>query len=70
MTAGPGRYDHVATRAREMTDAKAVVVIVIGGNLGEGFSVQTDNPTILLSLSDLLEDVAAQLRRDFRDSEL
>jgi len=53
-----------------MTDAKAVVVIVIGGNLGEGFSVQTDNPTILLSLSDLLEDVAAQLRRDFRDSEL
>jgi len=69
MTAGPGRYDHIATIAREQTDAKAVVVIIHGGNRGEGFSVQCDNPMFLFTLPDILEEVAAQIRRGAEKSE-
>jgi hypothetical protein len=42
MPVGPGKYDDVATTARELTGARAVVVIVLGGNKGSGFSVQAE----------------------------
>src|SRR4029077_235721 len=40
MTIGPGVYDEECTLVRRRTDAKGVVVIVVGGDRGAGFAVQ------------------------------
>lgn len=40
MPVGPGKYDDACTAARLATGAGAVALIVLGGNLGAGFSVQ------------------------------
>jgi hypothetical protein len=71
MPLGPGKYDDVCTRVREavgLLDNKGevsrpggVVVIVLGGNNGNGFSCQADLRTTLL-LPDMLEEIARQIR--------
>src|SRR5205085_1646492 len=40
MAIGPGQYDDLCTRVREESQAQAVVLIVLGGNKGNGFSMQ------------------------------
>jgi len=62
MATGPGRYDHLATYCREKAEAEAVIVIIIGGNLGSGFSVQTDATGV--ALPRLLRNVADEIERD------
>ncbi len=63
MALGPGKYDNACTVARELTGADAVVLIVLGGEHGAGFSVQTVNPALCAALPSLLEDLAQQIRR-------
>ena len=60
---GPGKYDDIATVARHITQAKGLVLIILGGAEGHGFSVQCDTAT-LMELPELLEQVASQLRED------
>ncbi len=36
----PGKYNDACTVAREATDGELVLLIVVGGNKGSGFSVQ------------------------------
>jgi len=60
---GPGRYDDLCTEVREKTDAAGVIVIVIDGNKGSGFSCQSDLLTLAL-LPEMLEFVADKIRRD------
>jgi predicted glycosyltransferase len=61
MATGPGKYDREATVVREVTDADAVVVIVIGGRQGSGFSVQASLefavklPALLRRIADDIE---------------
>jgi len=62
MPIGPGKYDDLCTYVRERTGG-SVLLIVAGGNKGDGFSCQTDLATALL-LPNVLENVAAQIRRD------
>ena len=57
MSAGPGKYDDLATYVREQANARAVVVIVIDGDKGGGFSVQTA-AGLVLNLPTLLRHVA------------
>lgn len=58
---GPGRYDELATIVRERALARGVVVIVIDGAHGHGFSVQgptslvRDLPTLLRKMADDIE---------------
>lgn len=59
---GPGKYDDACTIVREMTGAACAMVVIIHGNKGSGFSVQTSGPIHPNALADLLEDVARQLR--------
>ena len=44
---GPGKYDELCTAAREETKAVGVVLIVIDGEHGNGFSCQTHDLTLL-----------------------
>jgi hypothetical protein len=65
MPLGPGKYDDVCTAVREQVgignEGGGVIVIVMGGNKGNGFACQADLRTTLL-LPDLLEDMARQIR--------
>lgn len=63
MAIGPGKYDDLATYARKRANAKAVVMIVVGGDKGSGFSVQTE-AGLVLSLPVLLREIADNIERD------
>ena len=64
MSAGAGKYDDACTATRLATEAGTIALIIIGGNQGSGFSVQTNNPAAVAQLPDLLEDMARQIRAD------
>lgn len=61
MSAGPGVYDAAATAAMKLTDAETVVVIVLGGKHGNGFSIQSFNPNVATDIPKLLRNVAAEI---------
>ena len=59
---GPGKYDDLCTQAREAAEAQAVVLIVMNGNKGSGFSVQALEPITPSLLSVMLSDLANQVQ--------
>ena len=61
---GPGKYDPQCTVARESTGARLVCLIVIGGDQGEGFSVQCDDPPLLKSFPTILRSIAASIEKE------
>lgn len=63
MAIGPGKYDQVATDARERTKAAGIILMVFGGTNGDGFSCQADLETTQ-KLPEILEHVARQIRKD------
>jgi hypothetical protein len=64
MPIGPGKYDALCTHVRVESGATGVLLIVFGGKNGDGFSCQAPLD-LTLRLPELLEDVAAGIRRDF-----
>ena len=60
MPLGPGKYDDACSAARDKTGG-SVLLIVVRGAKGSGFSCQADLET-LLSLPDILEGIARELR--------
>jgi hypothetical protein len=66
MAIGPGKYDEVCTVAREATNAKATILIIVGGKRGSGFSMQIADTTIMLDLPATLRGIAEELERDSR----
>ena len=67
MTIGAGKYDDLCTYV--FNEAGIVnggaIVIVVGGNKGQGFSVIADLPT-MITLPTMLETMAAQIRDDIQ----
>jgi hypothetical protein len=63
MTQGAGKYDDAATAVRVATGAQGVVLIVVGGWEGSGFSVQGPVP-LLKDLPNILRYMADQIERD------
>jgi hypothetical protein len=64
MAIGPGKYDSECTIVREATEAHTAIVIVIGGTLGGGFSVQTQDQDILFKLPGMLRGLADNIEED------
>ena len=67
---GPGKYDDLCTHVREQAgvseqEGGAVVLVVVGGEHGNGFCCQCDMET-MSRLPDMLESVAKQMRADFK----
>jgi hypothetical protein len=60
----PGKYDAEATAARYVTEAQCVLLIVLGGYRGSGFSVQSEQPDIIEKLPELLRTVAANIEQE------
>jgi hypothetical protein len=62
MPIGPGKYDDLCSEVRIKVDARAVLLLVIDGSKGNGFSCQADLATTL-ALPDILERLAKQIRQ-------
>jgi len=62
---GPGKYDKEATTIRKATNADGVVLIIIGGNKGDGFSCQA-SLEVHLTLPEILKNVANQVEEDLQ----
>lgn len=58
----PGIYDEICTYARLQTDAETAIVIILNGNKGDGFSVQSYAPDTQEMLPKLLESIAQDIR--------
>jgi hypothetical protein len=58
----PGKYDDLCTVVREATNAEGVILIVINGNKGNGFSVQA-TARIIPGIPDMLEFTAGEIRK-------
>ena len=61
MPLGPGKYDDFTTQVREKTHARGVILLVVSGDKGSGFSCQSD-AIVLEQLPDLLEYMAQEIR--------
>jgi hypothetical protein len=66
MALGPGKYDEIATGAREAAGAQAVILIVLGGVHGSGFSVQAVGEDISTRLPALLRTIADGIESDLK----
>ena len=63
MAIGPGKYDEETQAVRVATHAQSVMLIVIGGDRGSGFSVQSDVVT-LSRLPEMLRFMADEIDKD------
>jgi hypothetical protein len=63
MPVGPGKYDAECTKALLDTNAACTVLIVLGGNRGNGFSVTSRVPVTddSLGLARMLREMADQV---------
>ena len=58
---GPSKYDGICTMVRHMAGAEGVIVIIVNGDKGSGFSVQL-NPLMSLAIPEILERIAKEIR--------
>ena len=63
MSVGPGKYDAECTSVHKATKASSVVLIIFGGDRGDGFSV-TATVDVIWALPDTLREIAKQLEND------
>jgi hypothetical protein len=63
MAIGPGKYDDEASAVMEATGASGVILIVIGGDRGQGFSCQA-TLEVTLALPAMLRNIANQIEED------
>jgi hypothetical protein len=67
MAFGPGKYDRLATWARERANAQALYLLVINGNKGSGGGLQVRGmPSVadLLLIAESLRVVADSIEAD------
>jgi hypothetical protein len=57
---GPGKYDDLCTLLRAKAEATAAIVVIIGGNKGQGFSCQAPLE-VTLALPKLLRAIADEI---------
>jgi hypothetical protein len=67
MTIGPGKYDELATIVRSYTKAPGVMVVVMGGAQGSGFSCQFEHPAFLKRVPELLRQMADTIEKDEKE---
>jgi hypothetical protein len=60
---GPGKYDTEASEVMEATRAAGIVLLIVGGDRGEGFSVQGPL-SLLVALPGMLREVADAVEAD------
>ena len=66
MPPGKSKYTEACAKARESTNAKAVLLLVLGGDHGDSFEIQVTNVAILSILPALMRDVADTIEADLK----
>jgi hypothetical protein len=61
---GPGKYDDEATSVMQRHNAAGVILVVVNGDRGDGCSVQSTSLELMERLPELLDVLAAELRKD------
>lgn len=64
MTIGAGMYDELCTQVREQAQAVGVVLLIVNGRHGNGFSVQAPLD-VHATLPVVLESLAETIREDW-----
>lgn len=64
MAVGPGKYDDLCTYVREQAEAELAIVVIGGGNRGEGFCVQSANADVTAALPKMLRCMADSIEKD------
>lgn len=64
MAEGAGKYDDLCVEVLRKTNADCAIVLVVNGNRGNGFSVNSLDHDFIFILPDILEDIASQIRQD------
>ncbi len=64
MPVGPGKYDDICTKIREQVNADGVILIIANGDRGNGISIQCSSASLILSLANMLEEAAKQIKVD------
>jgi hypothetical protein len=59
---GPGKYDDACTAARIATGARGVLLIVLAGRDGSGFSVQCMDAELAAQIPEILEATVREIR--------
>ena len=71
MPVGPGNYDEEATWVQVKTQAHGVILMIVDGNKGNGFSIASFDIQatleITLSLPKLLREMANQIEVDIKE---
>lgn len=60
---GAGKYDALATLVRHHSRASGVLLVVLGGKKGDGFSCQADAYTTA-RIPEMLDTISKQIRGD------
>jgi hypothetical protein len=68
MPRGPGKYDDLCTMVREHTGAQGVLIAVIGGDRGDGMSLQA-LPDVTAKLPQLLRRIASDIQDGVEDED-
>lgn len=63
MPVGGGKYDGFADVLRRHTGADGVVLLILGGFLGQGFTVQ-GTEEVVRALPKMLREIADQVEKD------
>lgn len=66
MAEGPGKYDEACSEARRSTKAVGVLLVVLEGEHGSGFSAQLPHE-LRVAIPATLRSVADQIERDMQD---
>lgn len=64
MPLGPGKYDAECSRVMKDTKAEAVIVLVVGGTRGHGFSLQYREGVKVEEITQGLRAVAHAIERE------
>ena len=64
MPIGPVRYDKECEQVFKSTNANTVILMVLGGEKGSGFSVVSGDPDAVNTLPMLLTEMAHKIEND------
>lgn len=70
MSLGKGKYDDECTLVRERTNAMTAIVIIEGGDKGQGFSCQTIDPLVQVRLPQILRRVADDIEQSLHGAQV
>ena len=70
MPMGPGKYDVACAVARTMTGGDGVILIVLGGKHGSGFSAQLPSLADNLRLPDILRQIADDIEESLKGAQV